>query len=213
MPDLGQRIGDLFPLPSLSASDQRRTVSLARASAQRIARRSRVVDAVNESVWSLNSMSGHSSSHVSSFMHPNSAQNSSLAYIQSLHSSDRVGSFESEEASLRSMLKTAGGYACSAGVLASYRVDSISLPFDQEAPRRVETMLADETRPFVEDFENRMLLSDSELGAVFQQTDVPGCYVDPVLEHDPAKYAGFVAQMYRCKLLCFGCCVLMLPLL
>ena len=41
------------------------------------------------------------------------------------------------------------------------------------------------------------------LGAVFQNTELPGCYVDPILEHDPVQYAGFVADMYRCKLVCF----------
>ena len=48
-----------------------------------------------------------------------------------------------------------------------------------------------------------MLLSNSELGVVFQNTELPGCYVDPVLEHDPVKYAGLVADMYRCKLVRF----------
>ena len=45
-----------------------------------------------------------------------------------------------------------------------------------------------------------MLSSDSELGAVFKNTELPGCYVDPLLEHYPVMYAGFVADMYRFKL-------------
>ena len=60
-------------------------------------------------------------------------------------------------------------------------------------------MLSDEVLPFMVDFKDRMLLSDAELGAVFQNTELPGCYVDPILEHDPVQYAGFVADMYRCK--------------
>ena len=61
-------------------------------------------------------------------------------------------------------------------------------------------MLSDEVLPFMVDFKDRMLLSDAELRAVFQNTELPGCYVDPILEHDPVQYAGFVADMYRCKL-------------
>ena len=131
---LGQRFGDLFPLPFFPAVEPHSTV-LARASSQRLARKSRVVEACNESVWSLNSLSGHDSPHVSQFLHNNSAQDRSLAYIHSLHSTDRVVGLEKDEASLKSMLKTAGGYSCSAGVLGSYRADSISLPYDQGEPR------------------------------------------------------------------------------
>ena len=199
---LGQRFGDLFPLPFFPAVEPHSTV-LARASSQRLARKSRVVEACNESVWSLNSLSGHDSPHVSQFLHNNSAQDRSLAYIHSLHSPDKVVGLERDEASLKSMLKTAGGYSCSAGVLGSYRADSISLPYDQGEPRRVESMLDDEIIPYIDDFENRMLLNSSELGAVFQNTETPGCHVDPILEHDPKQYAGFVAQMYRSKLVCF----------
>ena len=61
-------------------------------------------------------------------------------------------------------------------------------------------MLSDEVLPFMVDFKDRMLLSDAELGAVFQNTELPGFDVDPMLEHDPVQYAGFVADMYRCKL-------------
>ena len=202
MSALGQRFGDLFPLPYFSAAKPHSTV-LARSSAQRVARKARVVDACNESVWSLNSLSGHDNSHVSRFLHNNSAQDRSHAFIHSLHNADKVVGLESDEASLRSMLKTAGGYSCSAGVLGSFRADSISLPYDQGVPRRVESMLDDEIIPFIEDFENRMLLNSSELGAVLQNTETPGCYVDPILEHDPKQYAEFVTQMYRCKLVRF----------
>ena len=55
--------------------------------------------------------------------------------------------------------------------LGSYRGDSVSLRFDQGVLRRVETMLDDDVKPFIEDFENRMLLSSSELGAVLQNTE------------------------------------------
>ena len=101
------------------------------------------------------------------------------------------------------MLKSGGGYSSAPGYLANYKSGEVSLPYDQCTPRRVESMLSEQVSPLLVDFKDRMLLSDSELGAVLQNTELPGCYVDPVLEHDPVKYAGFVADMYRCKLVRF----------
>ena len=40
-------------------------------------------------------------------------------------------------------------------------------------------MLSDEVLPFMVDFTDRMLLSDAEFGSVFQNTELPCCYVDP----------------------------------
>ena len=113
------------------------------------------------------------------FLHANHSKSRSRAHIHQLHSEDRVVNDLSEEASLQAMLKTGGGYSSAPGVLASYTHGAVSLPYDQCTPRRVESMLSDEVLPFMVDFKDRMLLSDAELGAAFQNTELPGCYVDP----------------------------------
>ena len=86
----------------------------------------------------------------------------------------------SPEASLRAMLKTGGGYTSSPGVLASYVIDAASLLFEQNTPRRVESMLSEAVVDIVGNFTQHMLLSDSELGAVFQNTELPGLCMDPI---------------------------------
>ena len=102
------------------------------------------------------------------------------------------------------MLKTGGGYSTSPGVLASYVSGAVSSVFEQNTPRRVESMLSDDVADTVNNFTQHMLLSDSELGAVcFQHSELPGLYMDPVLQQDPAKYAEFLAQMHKGHLVRF----------
>jgi len=48
-----------------------------------------------------------------------------------------------------------------------------------------------------------MLLSEAELAAVIDDTELPGCYFDPVLERSPQKYASFIAELYNCGVLGF----------
>ena len=188
-----QRFGDIFPLPGFGPPESH-SHALGRATRQRVSRRARIVESCNSTVWSLNALAGHVSPHLHepSFLHVNQAQSRSHAHIHQLHSEDKVVNDLSEEASLQAMLKTGGGYSSAPGVLASYTRGAVSLPYDQCTPRRVESMLSDEVIPFMVDFKDRMVLSDAELGAVFQNTELPGCYVDPMLEHDPLQYAGFV---------------------
>ena len=64
-------------------------------------------------------------------------------------------------------------------------------------------MVSAEVAQTVNNFTQHMLLSDSELGSVFQNTELPGLYMDPVLQNDPSKYAEFVALMFKCHLVRF----------
>ena len=104
--------------------------------------------------------------HQPSFLHANQAQSPSCAHINQLHCEDRVVSDLTEEASLQAMLKSGGGYSSAPSVLANYKSGAVSLPYDQCTPRRVESMLSEEVIFFLVDFKDRMLLSDSEFGAV-----------------------------------------------
>ena len=64
-------------------------------------------------------------------------------------------------------------------------------------------MLSDDFADIVKTNTKHMLLSDSELDSVFQNTELPGLYMDPALQNDPSQYAEFVAQMYKCHLVRF----------
>ena len=48
-----------------------------------------------------------------------------------------------------------------------------------------------------------MLLTQAELGAVFQNTELPGLYMDPVPQRGPSKDGEFVAGLFRCHLVRF----------
>ena len=59
-------------------------------------------------------------------------------------------------------------------------------------------MLSDDVADTVASFTQHLIcLTDSELGAVFQNTELRGLYMDPILQNDPYKYAEFVGQL--CK--------------
>ena len=64
-------------------------------------------------------------------------------------------------------------------------------------------MLSGYVADTINSFTQHVLLSDSELGAVFPNTELPGLYMDPVLPNDPSKYAEFVAQIFRYHLVWF----------
>ena len=199
---LVQRHGDLFPLHFCGRPEPPRHVC-GRSTQQRICKRAQVLRACNETIWSLNSLAGHVS-HSSTFLHVNQAQSHTHALIRRLHSEDTIpASDSSPEASLKAMLKSAGGYSSAAGVLANYVSDTVSLPFDQLPPRRVESMVSEEVADTVVNFSKRMLLSDAEAASVLQNTELPGCYVDPVLQNSPQKYAEFVVCCHRCHLVRF----------
>ena len=84
---------------------------------------------------------------------------------------------ESQEASCRAMLKSGGGYTSSPGVLASYvKTKNVVLsPFEQHLPGCVESMVSEEVSSTVIHFAQNMLLTEAELGAVFQNTELPRC--------------------------------------
>ena len=181
-----QRFANLFLLPRLCEPEAPRHAS-GRSTRQRVCCRASITQASNDTIWSLNALSGFVS-HTAILLHSDQAQSRSQAFVRRLHSEDTVPVADSSpEASLKAMLKTGGGYTSSPGVLASYLSDAVSLPFDQNVPRRVGSMLSEEIAQTVSHFTQNMLLSDSELGAVFQNTELPGLYMDPVLQHYPSK--------------------------
>ena len=80
------------------------------------------------------------------------------------------------------------------GLAASYASNAVSLPFEQTLSMRVESMVSEEVSSTVIHSLRNMLLTEAELGAVLQNTELPGLYMDPVLQDDPSKYGQFVAS-------------------
>ncbi len=183
------RFGDLLPLP-VGPADVLACGDLGRACQQRVSRCRKISQGVNGTARALNFQAGHEDESKWPSQCLNAAQTEALGNLRRVHAEDGFVCGESET-SLSEMLKTSGGYAASAGELAAYRRGAASLPTGEEDPVPLPTVLSGEALEAVSDPLKNMFLSEEELAAVLQDTSVSGCYVDPVLEHDPFEYVFF----------------------
>ncbi len=67
----------------------------------------------------------------------------------------------------------------------------VSLPDDQGSATQLRHLLEGEALDAILDPEGKMLLSEAELGGVLQDTELPGKYFDPVLQHNESVYGDF----------------------
>ncbi len=65
------------------------------------------------------------------------------------------------------------------------RESFLSLPRGQGAAANLADLLDGDNKDFVGNFEKKMKLSDEELAGGLEDTEEPGCFLDPVLERDP----------------------------
>ena len=108
------------------------------------------------------------------------------------------------KAALRQLLRQGDDvYTVSPGSLTTYDAGVVSLPRGQEAPVPLEDVLEGDALRYYLEFETRLLLGDEEYAKVCEDTDSPGCYMDPILSADARKYAAFVVGLFRCKMVHF----------
>ena len=74
-------------------------------------------------------------------------------------------------------------------VLVNYSLASISS--GQNAPVQLREVLDGDVLASVLGIDHHVLLSDATLAAVLQSAELPGKYVDPVLQHDVNEYCHF----------------------
>ena len=158
-------VAEFFPLPPfLSNGDAR--VSTSRRSCQRLGRNSAKVNRCNAAVYSLNALSGTSSSCPTSF-----SPSTSVGAVQSVHEKihsnvTALGSpdgFEKPQAALSTLLGCkASPYEGDPNVVANVELSRLSLP-DSAGGCNLCEALDDENRSMLEDFENSLFLDGSDL--------------------------------------------------
>ena len=158
------RFGDLLPLPVPHAPP--RPHSGSRAALRRWHRERLVHFESCETVFGLNSLSGHAESSWPEGAR-NAAQRSSLSLIHKLHSR-RVwptGSVMCPRAALKALLRQDTGYSSvPVGGPAPYRRGAVSLPHDQAGAPRLVDLLPVQERAELESFSDCMLLGAEERG-------------------------------------------------
>lgn len=205
--------GDLFPLPlPTDFGYPGRIEDLgSRRSQQRVAKRRSLLGKERSTVEALNCMAGFNDRGSWPCFPKNAAQWSALEHVHASHQSRAPAPFqESGQAALRQLLKkkAGSGYATSTesegpGQLASYVRDRLSLPRGQHEPVPLLDILPDKERHQLLSFADEMQLSSEEMAAVQEKGFHGDCFVDPVLEHDPKKYHGLIADLVNCNILGF----------
>ena len=183
------RFGDLLPLV-VGGEVLDRSGDLGKGCVRRVSKRLALSGAVDETAAALNELAGFNDPATWPRSPVNQAQASSLARIRAWHA-ESPAKCMNEEVSLCEMLKTTGGYLATVGELATFRDGVVSLPDDQGSATQLRHLLEGEALDAILDPEGKMLLSEAELGGVLQDTELPGKYFDPVLQHNESVYGDF----------------------
>ena len=78
--------------------------------------------------------------------------------------------------------------------MVSYAAGSFSLPAGQLAAVPEEDGAGGLARECFLDV-HHMLVNEKKLGAVLQNSELPGCYFDPILANSPSKHADVLVEM------------------
>ena len=103
------------------------------------------------------------------------------------------------ETALRDLLRSGSGYQ-SAGALAPFKAELVSLPDQQTDPVSLLDMLPDSDSKLLRDLSetSELFVEDDTLRNVNDDTGSTDCYVDLSLTHDDDVYARFVRRLLKC---------------
>ena len=193
--------GDIFPLPLTEACEPPPGGSLGRRAQQNVSRRRAHASAAHECVRSLNFAAGGMRKTPQGFgpRDPNPAQHSVLRRVWEA-TSERPSAHADmvPEAALRSLLRADPLYDIgSAGDVAPYSRDLVSLPFGQKAPVPLGQFLEGEALADISLPAERMLLGPEGLEGRLERGLIDS-YMDPVLKHSVKKYSDFVGVLHSC---------------
>ena len=203
------RFGDLFPLPL--PLDEGYVGELddlgSRRARQRVHRRRTLVERERGTSWALNSLAGFADSSAWPSAPLNSAQLKALQHVRCARRARPPPlDNDSAQAALRQLLCKKAGTSYSGdqpGQLTSYDRSRLSLPRGQKNPAILANLLPPAERHRLDHFEEEMLLSSEEAGAVLEVGLEGECYMDPALAHDNTKYHEFISDLIDCNLLYF----------
>ena len=202
------RCRDLLPLPF--EEREMRSGALSRHCSQRQLRRRHVTDEVNLTISSLNSMFGCGRGKTlrsleSKLMGASVAQKEALHHVKSsvLAMGPPPEDLSGPEA-LR-QLRALGGYVedQSAGALASYDPEGVSIPGDGWKPVDLGDLWGTDGGENVGDYVQRQLLPADEARSRLKSCGLVRPYSDPKLR-DPKTYGEFVRRLLRANIVEIG---------
>jgi len=198
-----QDSSSLFPLPLLP-TPSRASPLLGRGVSQRVGRFSCSIRAANETIQTLNQLSGCKDGRTA--LSPSAARDQAVEEILAVHCANRPPALlESPEAALDALLGSkATAYEDGEQVhSAPFVQDNLSLPALAGQCDLVSCLegedLADLTR-----FEERLMFTHDELREVLSRDGRARTYWDPILENNPGKYLTFLKSLRSRNMLRFS---------
>lgn len=107
------------------------------------------------------------------------------------------------EAALQQLLRRGTTYECTPGQLANYDPAKVSLPTGQQEATPLCSLLEGEDLRTLDNFEEKMKLSDEEAAGFREDTSLPPGFMDPVLARDRSKYVLFIESLVGAGVLGF----------
>ena len=186
---------DIFPLPLLRVEPPM-VQRLSRGCTQRIHKRARLTDRVNDSLLALNILytGPRGVSHSPhGFASVDALQQMVIHRVWQSHAENvpPLDLMRPEEA-LRALLRADAGYTDTASGLAPFHGPDVSLPPVGNLPCRVEEIVNSPVRYQLDNWQDEMLLSPEEYGGVMERIGEIGCYMDP-----PKRTCCFQCSVWR----------------